>query len=198
MAAEHRQQLEPIPALAWNQRAPLSRLSRRQQRRALWLLIGGLAVFGGAQLPELQTMNSHGASILDFEFVRTTARANQILKDWGAEGRSAARTSLWLDYPFLVSYALLYSLACGALADRAKGAGKARWATLGVVLSWASLGAGLFDALENAALLRILAGHPEQPYPALASASAAGKFVLSAAALLYLAVFGLLSLRLRS
>jgi hypothetical protein len=187
-----------MPAIARNWNPPLSRLSPRQRRRALWLLIGGVAVFGGAQLPELQTMSSHGTSILDFEFVRTTARASRILSDWGADGRSAARTSLWFDYPFLVSYALLYSLACGALAERAKRAGKAGWATLGVVLSWASLAAGLFDALENAALLRILGGHLGQPYPAVASASAAGKFVLSAATLVYIVVAGLFSLRSRS
>ena len=76
-------------------------------------------------------------------------------------------------------------MACVALSERAGRLERQRWAAVGIALAWAGLLAGLFDAVENAALLHVLAGHPEQPYPALAYFCAVPKFVLFAAALLY-------------
>jgi hypothetical protein len=164
--------------------------------RAMWLLLAAWIVLGAAQLPELHTMSSHGSSIFDFELVRTTSRAHEILNGWGSDGRSAARTSLWIDYGYLISYALLLMLGCLAIARRAERSGRAGWARAGRILAIAGLAAGLFDALENAALLRILSGHLGQPYPALAFGSALSKFVLSASALVYV-VAGWLVLRPR-
>jgi hypothetical protein len=153
--------------------------------RVMWVLAAATLVLGVAQLPELRTMSSHGAGILDFEFVRTTARAHEILSGWGHSGRSAARTSLWIDYGYLIAYSLLLSLGCAAVGDRFARAGRAGLARAGAVLAWAALGAGLFDAIENAALLRILSGHTGQPYPAVASVAAACKFALLAVSLAY-------------
>jgi hypothetical protein len=175
-------------------RPPLADLARVHRKRALWLLAATWLVFGLAALPSLETMSDHGTGVIELELMRTTGKAQEVLSDYGAEGRSAARTSLWLDYPYLVSYALFLSLACAGISERARRLGRFRWAAVGVALAWAAVLAGLFDAVENAALLRVLAGHPEQPYPAIAYLCAVPKFVLSAAALLY-AVTGLLALR---
>jgi hypothetical protein len=164
--------------------------------RAMWLLFAAWIVLGVAQLPELDTMSSHGSSIFDFELVRTTARAHEILDGWGADGRSAARTSLWIDYGYLISYALLLMLGCLAVARRAEQSGRPGWARAARILAVAGVAAGLFDALENAALLRILSGHLDQPYPALAFGSALCKFALSASALAFLVV-GWIALRPR-
>jgi hypothetical protein len=68
--------------------------------------------------------------------------------------------------------------------ERAGRLERRHWAAVGIALAWAGLLAGLFDAVENAALLHVLAGHPEQPYPALAYFCGT-EFVLFAAALLY-------------
>ena len=164
------------------------------RKRALWLLTAAWLVFGLAALPSLNAMSDHGTGVIELELMRTTAKAEQVLSDYGTAGRSAARTSLWLDYPYLVAYALFLALACGAISQRARRLGRDRWAAVGVALAWAGLLAGLLDAVENAALLRVLAGHPDQPYPAVAYFCAVPKFVLSAAALLY-AGAGLLVLR---
>jgi hypothetical protein len=161
---------------------------------ALKALAVATLLLGAAQVPELRTMSDHGTGIIDFEFVRTTGRAHQILSEWGGSGRSAARTSLWIDYGYLIAYALLLALACRAVADRFRLAGRETWARLGGPLAWAALGAGLFDAIENAALLRILSGHTDQPYPALASIAAGLKFALLAVAVVY-AVGGWLASR---
>ena len=99
-----------------------------RRARAMWALAVATLVLGVAQVPELRTMSSHGAGILDFEFVRTTSRANDILSEWGSDGRSAARTSLWIDYGYLVAYVLLLALGCLAVADRFRRAGRDTWA----------------------------------------------------------------------
>jgi hypothetical protein len=155
---------------------------------AAWL------VFGLAALPSLETMSDHGTGVIELELMRTTGKAHEVLSEYGAEGRSAARTSLWLDYPYLVAYALFLSLACVAIYVRARRLARTRWAAVGAALAWAALLAGLLDAVENAALLRVLAGHPEQPYPAIAYLCAVPKFVLIVSALLY-AGAGLIALR---
>lgn len=173
---------------------PLADLIPAHRKRALWLLAAAWLILGLAVLPSLNTMSDHGTGVIELELMRTTGKAQEVLSDYGADGRSAARTSLWLDYPYLVSYALFLALACVGISERAHRLGRHRWAAVGVALAWAGLLAGVFDAGENAALLRVLAGHPEQPYPAVAYFCALAKFVLVAAALLY-AVAGLLALR---
>jgi hypothetical protein len=154
--------------------------------RLIWILLIVSLALGAAQLPSLHTMSNHGASIFDFEFVRTTDRAHEILSGWGPDGRSAARTSLWIDYAYLIAYSLLFMFTCRALAARARRTGRDRWAAAGAVLAGAGLAAGAFDAIENAALLRILSGHTAQPYPAIASIAATAKFAMSACALAYI------------
>ena len=156
----------------------------------------GTLVFGLAALPSLSTMSDHGTGVIELELMGTTKKAEQVLRDYGSEGRSAARTSLWLDYPYLVCYALFFALACAAVADRARRLYRERWAEIGSVLAWVALAAGIFDAIENAALLRVLDGHTDQPYPAIAYACAVPKFVLTTAALLYI-LAGLAVLRRR-
>jgi hypothetical protein len=139
-------------------------------------------------------MSDHGTGVIELELMRTTEKAEQVLRDYGSDGRSAARTSLWLDYPYIVAYALFFALACGTLAQRARRLGRETWAAVGVALAWGGLLSGLLDAIENAALLWVLHGHPEQPFPAIAFLCAVPKFALAAAATLYL-LAGLIVLR---
>ena len=59
---------------------------------------------------------------------------------------------------------------------------------LGMVLSWAALGAALFDALENYALIRILLGTQLELWPSVAFWSAILKFFLLGVSAIYLLV----------
>jgi hypothetical protein len=130
-------------------------------------------VFGLAQLPPIETMTDRGAGIVAFELARTTPRAQEILQDWSEEGRDAARTSLLLDYGFLLGYGALLALLGRAVRSRAA-----------VIAAIAAAG---LDAIENFALLRVAAGHPEQPWPAIAFASAVPKFVCVTGAIVTIA-----------
>jgi hypothetical protein len=176
-------------------RSPLARISRR--RPALWVLAALWLFLGALQLPSLGTMSDHGVSVIELETMRTTARTAEVLAQLGSEGRDAARTQLWLDFPYLVAYGLFLSLACTAIAARARGQGEVRWQRAGELLAWGALGAALFDAIENVSLLRILAGHADQPYPAIADVAALAKFALSIAAGAY-ALVGWIVLRRRT
>jgi hypothetical protein len=80
------------------------------------------------------------------------------MRTWGTDGQAAARLSLILDYPYLVTYASLQALACTAASDAMRRRDRTVLATPGPTLAWGQLAAGGFDAIENTALLAILAG----------------------------------------
>jgi hypothetical protein len=138
-----------------------------------------------AALPFIRTMEDHGVGIIELEFTDRSDLAEAKYEDLGSDGRSAARTSLLIDYPYLVAYGLFLSGACVAVADRARRAGRRRLAALGPPLAWGALGAAACDAVENAALLLILDGQTGQPWPAIAVGCASAKFLLAFAASLY-------------
>lgn len=164
-------------------RSPLAWVRRR--RLALWLLAGLTVALGLAQMPALDTMSDQGVSVIELELMRTAARAAEVMSDLGEEGRDAGRTHLALDYPYLIAYGLFLSLACTAIAARAREQGKTGWQRAGELLAWGALGAALFDAIENTALLAVLDRNVDQPYPAIAFAAALAKFALSILATAY-------------
>jgi hypothetical protein len=151
----------------------------------LWILAGATILLGVAALPSLGTMEDNGVGILELEFTGSSDRAAEHYEELGSDGRSAARTSLLIDYPYLIAYGLFLAGACSAVADRARRARRDRLAALGAPLAWGALGAAGCDALENAMLLLILDGHTGQPWPALAFAFATVKFALALSASLY-------------
>jgi hypothetical protein len=130
-------------------------------------------------------MEDHGVGILELEFTGTADKAAQHYEELGSKGRSAARTSLFLDYPYLIAYGLFLAGACVAVAERARRAGRETLAALGLPFAWGALAAAACDAVENAMLLVVLDGHTGQPWPALAFAFAAVKFALAASASVY-------------
>ena len=158
---------------------------RLPRGRWLWLCLVGTVVFGLAQLPAIGEMTDRGAGIIEFELAATSSHAQEIVSEWGEEGRSAARESLLLDYPYLVFYGLLLAGACAAVADRAARRGKAGLARIGKAMPLVALGAAGADAIENAALLAVAGEHTDQPWPALAALFAVIKFTLAIAATLY-------------
>jgi hypothetical protein len=149
----------------------------RRGRALLALALLTLAV-GAAALPSLGDMSDHGVGILELEFVRTSAKAQELYSELGPDGRAAARTSLYLDYPYLVCYGLFFAGACIVVGARARRFGWSRAAAAGGALAWAALAGAGFDAVENAMLLIVLGNHTGQPWPGLATACATAKFAL--------------------
>lgn len=127
----------------------------------------------------------HG--IVSFEFAGTVAGARAMIDAWSAvpHGWQHAAFSLGLDYAFLLAYATALALGCHLLAEkrRVRFPAFARW---GRRLAAAQFVAAALDAVENAALLRLLWGATAEVWPVLAFACAAVKFVLVGLGLAYL------------
>ena len=157
--------------------------------------------FGGGQVAvpipmlalERKMRRTGGPGIIPFELAGTPERSRRIVERWGADGQSAARASLLLDYPYLVSYAGLQAAICGAASDALREAGRGRLAAAGHLVATAQWGAGAFDAVENTALLGVLAGRSGR-LPGVARTCAGAKFALLGLGWLY-AALGFLSHR---
>lgn len=157
------------------------------RRRALWPLAAatlGLLVVLVLIDGRMQDAGGHG--IVSFELAGSSGRAGEILADWGADGRDAARLSLWLDYVYLVAYGTFLWLAIRALRDAARRRGWERFARPGGAIALLPLAGAACDAAEDAFLLLVLGGHGGSAAPVLATVFASVKFACVAIALLYL------------
>ena len=149
---------------------------------------------GALALPSLGRMDLRGVSILDIELMRTSENAGQQVALLGSSGVDAAQMSIYLDFPFLVLYALALSAACAVLAARAAERGASSLAAAGRLMAWAAPVAAALDAVENVALLRVLDGQTGQPWPGIAYGFASVKFALLALVVVYL-IAGLVLVR---
>ncbi len=135
-----------------------------------------------------------GPGMVPFELTGGQDRADEILAEWGEDGRDAARESLWIDFGFLLAYGTFLTLALAATRDLSRRRGWPRLAAIGaVVVSFGALGAAC-DAVENVCLLLTLGG-AGAAFPLLATIFATCKFILLAVAIAYLLVG--LAMRLR-
>jgi len=159
----------------------------RRGLRVLGLFLLMLGV-GALALPSFGRMDVRGVSIIDIELMRTSANAMEQVARLGPSGVDAAKTSIYLDFPYLVLYALALSAACAVLAARAAERGRAGLASAGRAIAWAAPVAAAFDAAENVALLQVLSDHVDQPWPAIAFGFALVKFALLAVVVVYLVV----------
>lgn len=123
--------------------------------------------------------------IVDLELAGTECRAREVLEEWGPAGRRRARNAVRLDFFFLLVYSTAIGLACTLAAARLSS--KPGLARAGVLLAWLQWGAALLDAVENAALLRMLRGAVRQPWPRIARGCALPKFAIVGLGLTYAA-----------
>jgi len=157
-----------------------------QKRVFVIVLIVTLVV--GASLQALGSplkTSAAPAGILSFEFAGTLDMAREIANSWGTKGRVFAGLNLGIDFLFLVSYATCIGLACVLLARSV--ADRFRLLhSIGMILAWGQIGAGLLDALENYALIRVLLGSALDYWPAVARWCAIPKFLLVALGLIFI------------
>jgi len=140
-----------------------------------------------AMSPMEDRMQANGPGMVPFELNGGQSHAEEILAEWGEDGRDAAREQLWIDYGFMLAYGTFLALAAAAVRDLCRTRGLPRLARIGTIATWLGPSAAAFDALENACLLLTLAG-AGAAFPFLATAFAICKFVLLAAAIAYLIV----------
>jgi hypothetical protein len=121
--------------------------------------------------------------IVSLEFAGSADKVERILQLWGEEGVTEAVRNTRLDYVFLLLYSTTIAAGClwGSEAFRA-----GRWGRkAGEVLAWGQALAALLDATENVALLKVLRGSIEEPWPKVAFWCALPKFALIVAGIIY-------------
>ena len=152
--------------------------------RLLWASLAATialeVVLGRLNAPLQTTVAPLG--IVSFELAHAGGVAAAMIASWSESARATARTSLVVDYLFLVAYPASLWLGCRAVAARVQG----RWpkvAGLAVALGWGAVVAGGLDAVENAALLTQLASGASAAMAGIAFWCASVKFALVLAAL---------------
>lgn len=169
------------------------------RRSALWalgvVLIVLFVVLGSLYV---RMRDAGGPGIVGFEFAGSEHRAAEILADWGEGGRDAARLSLWIDYPYLLVYGALFTLAVAATRDLARRMDWRRLAAVGAIVVFFPAAAAGFDAIEDVGLLLALDGNGGDAAPLLAAICATLKFVLFVIALAYILVGLIQRLRRRA
>lgn len=136
---------------------------------AVWLV---LVVAGG---PLITSAAPRG--IVSLELAGSAERAAAILASWGPPQREAAAFGLGLDFLFLLLYPVAISLACRLVALRIEPQ-RPRWARVGQAIALAVPLCVALDAVENAALWRMLQLGPTGPWPMISAICAAPKFGL--------------------
>jgi hypothetical protein len=166
----------------------LRRRTRKAGKPVLWILgAGHVLLLAPLVVLDRRMRRTGGPGIIPFELAGTPELSRRIMDKWGPEGRSAARMSLLLDYPYLVTYSGLQLAACSAASDALRRRGATTLADAGRVIAPAQIAAGAFDAAENTALLGVLGGGSDR-LPAVARAAARAKFALLMLGCLYAAV----------
>jgi hypothetical protein len=164
-------------------------LTARDRRRAFRIFgAGQIALLVPLLALERRMRRTGGPGIIPFELAGTPERSQRIMERWGPDGRAAARLSLLLDYPYLVTYSGLQLAGCGAASEALRRRGAGALADAGRVIGPSQLAAGAFDAAENTTLLAILGGRGDGRLPAFARTFARAKFGLLYVGWLYAAL----------
>lgn len=142
-------------------------------------------------------MQANGPGMVTFELSGGQERADEILAEWGEDGRDAAREQLWIDYAFMLAYGTFLALAAAAVRDLCRRRDLQRLTVIGNKAIWFGPLAAAFDALENACLL-LTVDETGAAFPLLATIFASIKFALLAAAIAYLLAGGAGLLRNRA
>lgn len=122
--------------------------------------------------------------VISLEAPGSAAHARWVVERLGEDGVAAIRRQTRLDFFFLTACALFLSFACGLVSEFVSGPLKA----YGIMFAWAALLAGVLDAIENIAMLRMLSGAFDAPWPQLATVCATLKFSIAIGAFAYIAM----------
>jgi hypothetical protein len=159
------------------------------RRRWLWLLgVVSTLLFVALALIDRKIQDSGGPGIVSFELAGSADRAQEILAEWGQDGKDWARLSLWIDFPYLVAYGAFFYFAVLAVRDAALKRGWDRYARPGAKIALLAIAAAAFDAVEDVFLLLSIGGHADSAAPTVATAFAICKFLALAVAYGYVLI----------
>lgn len=92
-------------------------------------------------------------NIVAFELAGNVTAAQDIISTWSPEQIDKVKTSIYLDFGFILAYCSAFMFACRAASNFS---GIQFFVTIGQQLAWIVWSAGLCDAIENIAMLETL------------------------------------------
>lgn len=92
-------------------------------------------------------------NIVAFELAGNVATAQDIISNWGPEQVERVKTSIYLDFGFILVYCSAFMFACRAAANYSR---VQFFINMVQQLTWIIWFAGLCDAIENIAMLKTL------------------------------------------
>jgi len=148
----------------------------------LLLLIALVGPKAGAGTVQLKDHSGYAHPMIVFEL--NAGAAPDLFTSWDESTKGQLRTALLWDYLFIFIYPAAIATACFIAARFLDTRGIIPFKYSLIVISL-QLVAALFDATENFALLKVLSGPIESPWPQLARACATSKFGLVIVGALY-------------
>jgi len=131
------------------------------------------------------------SGIISFEFAKDIDKSISIISSWNLDAKINAGLSLGIDFLFLIVYSIFFSTACYLIAQiyikRITFLYK-----FGLVIAQLQFIAGLFDAIENVALIKLLLGSQNELYSPIAYYFASIKFAIIAIGIIYV-IIGLIT-----
>ena len=153
-----------------------------------WRIVAVVALFVLTVIVALKTSQPlKPFSMVALELPANPAAAKIIIERWKQDDRSlvAARLLQYWDNYLILCYSTLLALACVIVADWLYPLGSTA-NFHGKLLAWLMWVAGILDYVENYAINKMLAGMIESPWPKVSSSSAALKFMIIAAGVVYI------------
>ena len=124
--------------------------------------------------------------IVSFELAKNMEMIQSILSSWDFYAKINASLSLGIDFLFLIVYALFFATACYLVAQSFS---NNKWIyNTGMLLAKLQFVAGLFDAIENIALTKLLLGSSNNTLPLIAYYFASTKFLILIIGIIYIIV----------
>jgi hypothetical protein len=136
------------------------------------------------------TTSSAPSGIVSFEFAFSPTRAQEIINSWSQDVQLRAAFIQGLDFLFPLVYSAALGLGCVLTANGLRTRGK-KSSRLGAPLAWGLLLAVICDYIENIALVIILFGKDQSPFPEIAGVCALIKFSIIFIAIGYI-LYGLI------
>ncbi len=134
------------------------------------------------------------SGIVSFELAKDLSKSQAILTSWNTMSTTSAGISLGIDFLFLLVYTAFISLLIHKLNEQLWKHSKMY--KVGHVFMWGVFLAGLFDCIENIALIQLLLGDLQQIWSSMAYYFAVLKFGLLALGIVYIVVnLGLLAVK---
>lgn len=117
--------------------------------------------------------------IVSFELIKDAAEASRMLHYWGESRKMNAAFTLGLDYLYIFAYSNTLALGCVWIACVLRSRKFLRLAAAGIFIAWLQWLAGILDAIENAALIKILFDAPTDALALISRWCAIPKFAFT-------------------